>query len=314
MSVADELLASACAELDAWDRRDAGCTPRDPRDVTVVAGPTLVAVGFSACVLKTRDGHCIRVARSAEAARRHEREAAVLDVVADQVDVEVPWPSRTLPASERWLYGAVVRPWLDGSHLTDAADPAPVAALLEQLQAINPAALDGLVEPFDRWCERQLSTATAGIAAISGLVEPILCDWLEDIVELLGRELAELTSPSVVHGDLWHENMLAPRRRLSGVLDWEDAGIGDPAVDLAGLWYLGDAWVQQVVGVLDAPERFLRRVAYWRVARELRGAAWSGRHDDASELAESAAKVGSLAAVFHGSLDVKPRGPGMHRT
>lgn len=160
---------------------------------------TLVAVGFSACVLKTRDGQCIRVARSAEAARRHEGEAAVLDVVAGLVDVEVPWPSRTLPPSERWPYGAVVRPWLEGSHLTDEADPAAVATLLEQLQGI----------------ERELSVAAAGIAALRGLLEPALADWLGAVVEILRRELAELTSPTVVHGDLWQENMLARGRRLT---------------------------------------------------------------------------------------------------
>jgi len=263
---------------------------------------TPVAVGFSACVFKTRDGQCIRVPRSAEAARRHEREAAVLDVVADLVDVEVPWPSRTLPPSERWPYGAVIRPWLEGSHLTDKADPAAVATLLEQLQAIDPPALDGLVEPYDRWCERQLATATAGAAAISGLLERPIGDWLAAVVDSLGGELAELTSATVVHGDLWHENMLARGRRLTGVLDWEDAGVGDPAVDLAGLWYLGDDWAQQVVRALDAPEPLLRRLACWRVARDLRGAAWAARHRNPSELAESAGKVSSLAGALRGSL------------
>lgn len=86
------------------------------------------------------------------------------------------------------------------------------------------------------------------------------------------------------------------------MLDWEAAGVGDPAVDLAGLWYLGDDWAQQVVGALDAPEPLLRRVACWRVARELRGAAWAARHRDRSELAESAAKASFLAGALRGSL------------
>ncbi len=270
--------------------------------------PTLVAVGFSACVLKTRDGRCISAARSAEAASRQERAAAVLGVVAEVIDVAVPWPCRTLPPTERWPYGAVITPWLDGSHLTDKVDPAPVVALLTQLQAIDPGSLGGLVEPYERWGERQLSTAIAGIAATSALVEPAVGDWLEAVVDLLRRELAELTTPTVVHGDLWHENLLARRGRLTGVLDWEEAGVGDPAADLAGLWYLGDDWAQQAVRALDPPEPLFRRVPCWRVMRELCGAAWSARHDDAAELAESAAKLSSLAAALRGSLELEPRG------
>ncbi len=150
----------------------------------------LVAVGFSAYVFKTSDAQCIRVARSAEAARRHEREAAVLDVVADLVDVEVPWPCRALPPSERWPHGAVVRPWLDGTHLTNEVDTATVTALLTQLRAIDTAVLDGLVEPYDRWCERQVSIASRGIAAVRGLVKPAVGDWLEAAVDVLRGELA----------------------------------------------------------------------------------------------------------------------------
>lgn len=38
----------------------------------------------------------------------------------------------------------------------------------------------------------------------------------------------------LLHGDMWNGNILWQRKRISGLIDWEDAFIGDPLVDLAG--------------------------------------------------------------------------------
>jgi aminoglycoside phosphotransferase (APT) family kinase protein len=42
--------------------------------------------------------------------------------------------------------------------------------------------------------------------------------------------------PRWVHGDLMPANLLVEDGRLTGVIDWEAFGIGDPAVDLAVAW------------------------------------------------------------------------------
>ena len=39
-------------------------------------------------------------------------------------------------------------------------------------------------------------------------------------------------SPSVVHGDLWPANVLLKRGNLTGVVDWNVAAVGDPALDV----------------------------------------------------------------------------------
>jgi aminoglycoside phosphotransferase (APT) family kinase protein len=51
---------------------------------------------------------------------------------------------------------------------------------------------------------------------------------------------------ALVHGDFWPGNTLWQGERLAGVIDWEDAAIGDPLADLANgrleiLWALGSA-------------------------------------------------------------------------
>jgi aminoglycoside/choline kinase family phosphotransferase len=60
----------------------------------------------------------------------------------------------------------------------------------------------------------------------------------------------------VLHGDFWPGNTLWRDGRLVGVIDWEDAAIGDPLADVANarlelLWAFG----------ADTDEDFTRRYA-----------------------------------------------------
>jgi aminoglycoside phosphotransferase (APT) family kinase protein len=49
---------------------------------------------------------------------------------------------------------------------------------------------------------------------------------------ILANEPAQPASPSVVHGDLWPANVLMQRGKLTGVVDWNVASVGDPALDV----------------------------------------------------------------------------------
>jgi aminoglycoside phosphotransferase (APT) family kinase protein len=55
---------------------------------------------------------------------------------------------------------------------------------------------------------------------------------------------------SLVHSDLWALHILIDNRsgRVSGIIDWGDTVIGDPAIDFAGLytWY-GEGWLENVL-------------------------------------------------------------------
>lgn len=98
-------------------------------------------------------------------------------------------------------------------------------------------------------------------------------------------------TPQWVHGDLlWGNLLLDERARLEAVLDWESAGIGDPAVDLMVAWSVLDrtarAHLRDGLGLDDAT---------W-----VRGQAWA--------LAQAAVALayyrGRNAAVAHHSREV----------
>jgi aminoglycoside phosphotransferase (APT) family kinase protein len=57
-------------------------------------------------------------------------------------------------------------------------------------------------------------------------------------------------APSLVHNDLWAEHILVDSHSggVSGIIDWGDTIIGDPAIDFACLyaWY-GESWLENVL-------------------------------------------------------------------
>lgn len=75
--------------------------------------------------------------------------------------------------------------------------------------------------------------------------------------------------PVLIHGDLAGEHLLCDPQRgmLTGVIDWGDVTIGDPALDVVGLdVQFGREFVEQVVRVSQeqAPRAFWRRMDFYR--------------------------------------------------
>ena len=121
-----------------------------------------------------------------------------------------------------------------------------VAAVVTQLHAVRPAELARLVEPYRVWCRRRREDASRGIAAVSGPIDPDLGAWLRAVQAGLIGGLGVIDAPTVVHGDLWHADALVREERLTEVLDREACAVGDPAVDLAGLWWFGNSFAQRL--------------------------------------------------------------------
>ncbi|WP_206785944.1 aminoglycoside phosphotransferase family protein [Amycolatopsis sp. MtRt-6] len=150
---------------------------------------------------------------------------AVPDVVAVGEPAEgYPWP---------WA----VHSWLDGAPAREGRD-APARDLAEFVRALRAHPAEG--PPARRG--RPLSTAdtvTRGaIDELSRTDEPFdaaaaLAVWTA------GLEAPQWTGPPCrLHGDLMPSNLLLRDGRLSGVLDWATAGVGDPAIDLIPAWNL----------------------------------------------------------------------------
>ncbi|WP_147375472.1 phosphotransferase family protein [Jiangella rhizosphaerae] len=192
------------------------------------------------------------------------REAALLTAVAAVSSLPVPEPvfvdEPTALIAYRKLPGAPL-------HLNPVADPAALAAdLAEFLSGLHTALDDGdsplsaLAEVDDTPGEEWLTDAKASYETAAAVIAP--ADR--------GRVEAFLAAPppgpprrlTFCHNDLGAEHLLVDGASITGVIDWTDAAIADPAVDLSRLYRdLGPDVVERVVarygGDADAvgPER-----------------------------------------------------------
>jgi aminoglycoside phosphotransferase (APT) family kinase protein len=147
-----------------------------------------------------------------------ERERALLDIVRSRVTLCVPEP---VFAHD----GVMIYPLLTGTPLLGQALPPGGAEALgrfiRQLHDVPLARVEGLAP-----CEP---------------VDPE--DWLRDLhgdPELLDQLTAEppaaTTSLVLCHADLGAEHLLSDGRTLTGVIDWSDASLTDPAIDFARIY------------------------------------------------------------------------------
>ncbi len=103
-------------------------------------------------------------------------------------------------------------------------------------------------------------------------------------------------APVFQHGDLWFGNLLVEQNCVVGLVDFEEAGPGDPVQDFVPQLYLGERFLRQVMeayqkagGVFD-PGFAHRLAARWAV-REFGGLAYSIKYNDREELADSIEKI-----------------------
>ncbi|MBB3910371.1 phosphotransferase family protein [Sphingomonas desiccabilis] len=121
------------------------------------------------------------------------------------------------PAHRREHFDA----WIDALAALHAIEPAPLA-----LDAIGFTECQ-LDRKLRHWTARPAARATPELARIA--------DWLL-------RALPDHAPPAIVHGDFRLQNLLFSQEGVdvAAVLDWDQAGLGDPRIDLA---YVLARWV-----------------------------------------------------------------------
>lgn len=140
--------------------------------------------------------------------------------------------------------------WLDVSARRRASED--FADVLAALHALEPAAvgLADLGRP-DGYLERQIGrwyAAWTSKAAEAEHDDP----RVHELYGLLEAKVPTTTSVRIVHGDYGPHNALFERDgRISAVLDWEIATIGDPLADLG---YSVNAWAGPGDDPVDRPE------------------------------------------------------------
>ncbi|WP_437359194.1 phosphotransferase family protein [Inquilinus limosus] len=95
---------------------------------------------------------------------------------------------------------------------------------------------------------------------------------------------------AVIHGDFGTGNILAARRRVTGVIDFAGCGLGDPAYDFASLAAgLGDAFLGAMEPLYPGLSAMRDRIAFYRGTFPLLDILFGLDHGDDDTLADGVA-------------------------
>jgi aminoglycoside 2''-phosphotransferase len=124
-----------------------------------------------------------------------------------------------------------------------------LAAFLSALHALPEETIrqpDGMIQR--RWSGEQYAARYRGMrrAKIARVAPPAMLARFDDFHEALCEEKRYV--PALTHDDLTEDHILVRADgSLAGVIDFSDAGWGDPASDFAWFWRLGEARVDLVL-------------------------------------------------------------------
>ncbi|MCC3266029.1 phosphotransferase family protein [Arthrobacter gengyunqii] len=146
-------------------------------------------------------------------------------------------------------WSAQVNSYVPGDHRpleAWAAVREPLALVLAELAALDPLSGGGL-RPVRAWCGAEnWPTVVAGITVALPRGEAKAAARV--VADVLAAE--EWVIPAVVHGDLGLHNVLWDGTAVSGLVDFDNACLGDPAIDLAPL--VGAFGAAAVADIADA--------------------------------------------------------------
>lgn len=229
-------------------------------DLAPIGPPRILGEGFSSLVVETPAGIVFRIAKNHLAQRGHRREWRALPIVGRSLGgLQLPQPTHYRHTAPEFPHGLIGYPKLPGRPLAPGdITPQSLEALANQigafliaLHSISPDTLGGLDLPLFPPSPDALDALWRRTA---GYLETHLAPdesrhiraWWE---QLRRDEHLHAYCPTLVHGDLWYENILFDHQeqRIVGVIDFENLSLGDLAIDLATQSYPGGGFARSVL-------------------------------------------------------------------
>jgi aminoglycoside phosphotransferase (APT) family kinase protein len=291
-------------DLDASARGLSATFP----DLGDVAPCRVIGWGFGSVVVETAGGIVFRLPRLPRVHEKFERLQALLTAIASHLPVAVPLPLWLSGSCEAFEHGAIGYVGLPGRVMTEESFYASDRAALARSIAAFIAALHAI--PREDVPMLRVRTPVRRLEIETGVrdyVLPVLRErFSTDEYTLaeawwaryLGDPEILIYDAKMTHGDIWWANMLVDETgsQVTGVLDWDEAVIGDPARDFGGLGYLGEDFMvavldayADIVGREDAALR--HRSALLFQVREFYGLRYAHAFPNMREMDDAVAKV-----------------------
>lgn len=275
------------------------CTEPECFSCSILGKMRELAFGFSNLIYEMSDGNVCRVPRTPEAREAFQRQRRFLPQLAGCLPVSIPAPSKGYEETMvyRKMEGEPLQPGmlesLDANRI--AAD---IAAFMCALHSIP-------VEMALRWGVPWENRTGKLLAAADRVLLLIPSEWRKHAFAWR-KQFVEMPHPNVpIHGDLWYENILINREsgHVSGVLDFDEASIGDPAWDLATQLHCGRRFAQLVFEAYPLKDASLwtRAEALFQL-RPFEGLDWAVRYQDAAEFEDGLKKLQEVGVLPAGMI------------
>jgi aminoglycoside phosphotransferase (APT) family kinase protein len=260
-------------------------------------------VGWGCRAYQSESGLAVLVSRT-PLREAWEMAANLLTVIGPTLPIPVPSPNLLIPAREGLDVPVLAYPMLPGRQMEiddcrGPHGPAIATRLGAALAALHAFPLAGVPEEVERreqsgdWL---LQEAEAALPTLERELSPAeytrAAQWLPAARQ--DERLARYT-PALRHGDLWPGNLLIDEGQVSGIIDWEDAAVGDHAIDFADLHEAGAPFMDALIeayraagGVFGEDERY--RARRWFEGRAFMEVDWAARQPDPALLPAAVAK------------------------
>ncbi len=232
------------------------------------------------------DGKWIfRFPKHEKSARKLEMELALLpglNLMREQADSPSPripaYEYRGIsPGEDRWPFGGYRKLPGVAAHASENIDLQSVTKQLGvflgrlhgyPVDSAQRAGVPKMPDLVDYWHHRALTE----LASLP--VDQVDADEVQRFLEDK-RPASFAGSACLTHNDLYTEHLLldSGSGKVSAIIDWSDAVIGDPAIDFAALYpWLGPSGVQRVLASYSRPidDQVLVRARYMAVGQSLR--------------------------------------------
>lgn len=241
-----------------------------------------------------------RFARTPQAHAALARESALLTALGGHLPLAIPQPRYV--ASDFVGYGRLSGEPLDAATLR-ALPPADQQAIAAQLgaflRALHTTPLDAVPEAariradtHDEWADLYVRIRERLFAYMRPDARQAVAAHFEPY---LGDAAHFAFAPALRHGDIGPGNVIydPATARLSAILDFGSAGIGDPALDLASSLLGPRGYGEQFVPALEAAypgvTEMLPRARFYAGTFALQAALYGAEHDNPDELRDGLA-------------------------
>ncbi|WHZ56082.1 phosphotransferase [Metabacillus hrfriensis] len=265
----------------------------------------ILGEGIGSLVIEQKDGTLFRIAKNMETARQYTKEFHMLPQIRPFLDIEIPLPIIYMVNPSIHPSGIMGYKKLKGTPLNPDLliskkrniIAKQLAEFIIKLHKIPIGMLD---------CNfQQESNNKSHIKILREDTQEILnqvltvkeqhkmAKWWEEALE----DSTFFSHHFVLcHGDLWYENILVDDlcSGITGIIDFSNMTIGDPAKDLATQGYMGEEFYNQILSEYkhSFPEdtTIEHRVKRHQGLRELDGLRYAIKHDN-SEIEDSFSKI-----------------------